>query len=119
PDGKHVLFGSARQDDVNSVLFPSGVLAELYNVPVAGGRTQQIMTTPAELARYNSDGSQIYFHDRKGYEDEYRKHHTSSITRDVWSYNLKDSTYNQLTTWNGEDRNPVLLSDKEIYFLSE
>lgn len=119
PDGKNVLFGSTRQDDVKSVLFPSGVLAELYSVPVTGGNTKQIITTPAELAQYSADGTHIYFHDRKGYEDEYRKHHTSSIARDVWSYNVNDGSYNQLTTWEGEDRNPVLLNDNEIYFLSE
>ena len=119
PDGKNVIFGSSRQDDVKSVLFPSGVLAELYSVSVDGGRTHQILTTPAELAQYSLDGSVIYFHDRKGYENEYRKHHTSSVTRDIWSYSVRDSAYNQLTTWNGEDRNPVILNDQKMYFLSE
>ncbi len=119
PDGKNVLFGSTRQDDVKSVLFPSRVLSELYSVSRSGGRVDQIMTTPAELTQYSNDGAVIYFHDRKGYEDEYRKHHTSSVTRDVWSYNTSDSTYNQLTTWEGEDRNPVLVNDTKMYFLSE
>lgn len=119
PDGKNVIFGSTRLDDVKSILFPSNVLPELYSVPIKGGRVHQIMTTPAEKARYNSNGTMIYFHDRKGYEDEYRKHHTSSVARDVWSYNVKDSTYTQLTTWEGEDRNPVILEDKKMYFLSE
>lgn len=119
PNGKNVIFGSTRQDDVKSVLFPSRVLSELYSVSTNGGRVHQIMTTPAELAQYSADGSTIYFHDRKGYEDEYRKHHTSSVTRDIWSYNVADSTYNQLTTWEGEDRNPVLVNDSKMYFLSE
>ena len=119
PDGKNVLFGSTRQDDVKSVLFPSRVLSELYSVSRSGGRVDQIMTTPAELAQYSNDGALIYFHDRKGYEDEYRKHHTSSVTRDIWSYNTADSTYKQLTTWEGEDRNPVLVNDTKMYFLSE
>lgn len=119
PDGKSVIFGSSRLDDVRSVQFPSGVLSELYSVPVGGGRIDQIMTTPAKLAQFNSDGSLILFHDRKGYEDKYRKHHTSSVTRDVWTYNMTDSTYTQLSTWEGEDRNPVWHTDAKMYFLSE
>lgn len=119
PDGKAIIFGSSRLDDVLSVQFPSGVLSELYRVAVNGGRVRQIMTTPVKLAQFNSDGSKILFHDRKGYENKYRKHHTSSVTRDVWLYNFEDSTYTQLTTWKGEDRNPVWQTDQKMYFLSE
>lgn len=36
PDDAAVIFESNRTDDVNSTLFPSGVV-ELYRVPVAGG----------------------------------------------------------------------------------
>ncbi len=71
------------------------------------------------MAQYNSDGSVILFYDQKGYEDPYRKHHTSSITRDIWTYNVADSTYTKITSWKGEDRNPVWHTDQKMYFLSE
>lgn len=118
-DDSKVVFSSSRLDNVKSVLFPSGVLSELYEVPVAGGRETQIITTPALGVDYNSDGSQFLFYDRKGYEDEFRKHHESSVTRDVWLYDVESGDYSQLTSWQGEDRNPVWNSDDSFYFLSE
>jgi len=42
-----------------------------------------------ENAHYNSTGNEIIFQDNKGFEDPWRKHHTSSITRDIWLYNVK------------------------------
>lgn len=120
PDGSEVLFGAVRLDDHRSVLFPSRVLPELYGAPVSGGRTRQILTTPAEDARYSADGKFIIYHDRKGYEDEYRKHHTSSVARDIWLYNTADDTHRMLTTDPHEDRNPVFSAGGNRYFfLSE
>ncbi len=119
-DNSSVLFSSLRIDLYTNAQFPNRTLAELYSVPATGGRVRQVLTTPAEDARINADGSRIYFHDRKGYEDAWRKHHTSSITRDIWYYNNETASYTQLTTWDGEDRNPVLnLNDNMIYWLSE
>ena len=81
---------------------------------------QQVITTPAQNAIYNQDGSIMIFHDRKGYEDEFRKHHTSSVTRDIWKYETQTGKYTKLTTFNGEDRNPVFAPDQQnIYYLSE
>lgn len=58
--------------------------------------------------------------DRKGFEDEWRKHHTSSITRDVWMYDTRTGKHTNLTNRPGEDRNPVFAPDgKQVYFLSE
>lgn len=119
-DNNAVLFSSLRIDLYTNAQFPNRTLAELYSVPAAGGRVTQVLTTPAEDAKINGDGSRIYFHDRKGYEDPWRKHHTSSITRDIWYYDVTGKTYNQLTTWEGEDRNPILNpNDNMVYWLSE
>lgn len=118
PDGDAVLFSSARMDDVGAALFPSGVLAELYSVSLEGGTPEMVLTTPALNARYSKDGSRILYEDRKGYEDELRKHHTSSIARDVWVYDTGDVTHTKLTTFDGEDRE-AHWGTKGMYYLSE
>jgi tricorn protease len=119
PDGSAVLFSAARQDAAANRQFPSRGLRELYRVPVTGGRPVQLLTTPAENARYNEDGTQILFHDWKGYEDQWRKHHTSAVTRDIWTYDLADGSYNMVSTYEGEDLYPDYAADGTIYFLSE
>lgn len=119
-DNKRVVFLSIRTDDVKFVQFPSGRFPELYSVPVDGGKETQYMTICADNARISKSGDKMIFHDRKGYEDDWRKHHTSSVARDVWMYSKKDKKFNQLTTFEGEDRNPVFSADeKTIYYLSE
>ncbi|HKL03766.1 MAG TPA: S41 family peptidase [Cryomorphaceae bacterium] len=119
PDGKSVVFTSSRMDHHEAVLFPSGVLPELYSVSIDGEIPEQIITTPAERATFSPDGKKIIYHDRKGYEDKYRKHHVSSVTRDIWVYNLEEETYHKITDWEGEDRNPVYYAENKIYWLSE
>ena len=60
------------------------------------------------------------YQDQKGVESEWRKHHTSSITRDVWMYDVAAGKHTNLTNRAGEDRNPVLSPDgTQVYFLSE
>lgn len=120
PDGNAVLFTAARADDRRNQLFPSGGLGELYRVPVSGGKVDRVLTTAAEDATCSPDGSLIAFHDWKGYEDEHRKHHISSVTRDIWTFAPASGAYRKLTTFGGEDREPVFSNDgRSIYFLSE
>ncbi|MCC6691338.1 MAG: PD40 domain-containing protein, partial [Bacteroidia bacterium] len=120
PDGSSVLFSSSRMDNVENIQFPSSVLSELYSVPVKGGKETQVLAIPAVDARWDKAGNRLLFHDRKGYEDTWRKHHTSSVARDLWMYNKNENKFTKLTDFAGEDRNPVWSPDeKEIYFLSE
>ena len=120
PDGKYVFFSASIQDPASSALFPTGAMTELYKVPVAGGRTEQVLGTPAELVCFDKTGKNFLYQDRKGFEDEWRKHHTSSITRDIWLYNTQTGKHTNLTNRGGEDRNPVYAPDgNAIYFLSE
>src|SRR5262245_5630175 len=119
-DDRAVLFNATRQDLATHVQFPTGAMSELYSVPVAGGRVSIVLTTPALDATVSSTGDKILFHDYKGYESDWRKHHTSAVTRDVWVYDTKAKKYTQLTSFNGEDRNPVFDSnDDDFYYLSE
>ena len=46
PDGKYVFFSASIQDPASSALFPTGAMTELYKVPVAGGRTEQVLGLP-------------------------------------------------------------------------
>ncbi|MDE5760511.1 MAG: peptidase S41, partial [Bacteroides sp.] len=120
PDGKYVLFSAAIQDPASSALFPTSAMTELYRVPVTGGRTEQVLGTPAEAVCFDKSGKQFLYQDRKGFEDEWRKHHTSSITRDIWIYDAQTRKHTNLTQHAGEDRNPVLAPDGQtVYFLSE
>ncbi|MGB6043759.1 MAG: hypothetical protein WBF93_11435, partial [Pirellulales bacterium] len=119
PDGKSVLFTSARQDAPQATIGDSS-LGELYRVSVGGGRPQQILTTPSQAAVTSPDGTKIAYYDRKGYEDAWRKHHVSSITRDIWIYDLESGEHTKLTSFRGEDRDPVWSADGEtLYFLSQ
>lgn len=120
PDGKYILFSASIQDPASSALFPAASMTELYKVPTAGGRTLQVLGTPAEAVCFEKSGNRFLYQDRKGGENEWRKHHTSSITRDIWMCDLKTGMQTNLTNRGGEDRNPVLAPDGEtVYFLSE
>src|SRR6056297_2760070 len=115
-DNTSVLFGAARQDAVTHRQYPISRQPELYSVPVIGGRVDQILTVPAEDVQLNKNGNEMLYHDKKGYEDTFRKHHVSAITRDIWKYNMETGQHTMLTTFKGEDRNPVYASnEKEMY----
>ncbi|HDR67902.1 MAG TPA: hypothetical protein ENN61_02500 [Bacteroidaceae bacterium] len=81
-DNRFVLFSACRQDVVTNVQYPTGIMSELYRVSVTGGRVSQVISTPAFDVQINSAGNKLIFHDIKGFEDNWRKHHTSSVTRD-------------------------------------
>ena len=118
PDGKNILFTSRIQDPSSSALFPKSSMTELYSVGIDGGRPVQVLATPAEEVSFiGKDGSFLY-QDCKGGENIWRKHHTSSITRDIWKYDGKSHV--KLTSFEGEDRSPRVSKDgKTVYYLSE
>lgn len=120
PDGKSVLYNAPIQDQAQSMLFNHRSQTEVYSISVNGGRPVQLFGTPAEAICFTKDGKQMLYQDRKGGEDEWRKHHTSSITRDIWLYDTKTKKHTNITKRAGEDRQPVLSPDgKTVYFLSE
>jgi len=117
---KDVIFSAYRQDVATNAQFPISLMSELYTVPVSGGKVTMLLPTPALSATPNTKGDKIIFEDIKGYENEWRKHHTSVIARDIWVYDFNSKKYTKLTTFSGEDRNPWFDSnDKDFYYLSE
>lgn len=119
-DNKAVLFSAFRQDLATNVQFPTSGMTELYSVPVKGGKVSLVIPVPAIDATMNQKGDKIIYHDYKGYEDNWRKHHVSSVTRDIWIYDLVTRKYTLLTSFNGEDRNPVWdRNNNDYYYLSE
>ena len=118
PDGKNIIFSSRMQDPASSALFPKSTMTELYSVSVNGGRPVQVLGTPAEEVSFVGKSGSFLYQDCKGGENIWRKHHTSSITRDLWMYDGKKHV--QLTSFEGEDRSPRVSKDgKTVYYLSE
>lgn len=120
PDGRAVMYSAAIQDPAASALFPSGRMTELYSIAADGsGVPVQILGTPARYVSWLPGGKQFVYQDVKGFEDEWRKHHTSSVTRDIWLYDSATGRHTNLTDLPGEDTNPVAGAAGEMYFLSE
>ena len=119
-DDSAVLFSALRQDPVGNAQFPTRGMTELYQVPVAGGAVTRVLPVPALDVNVSADGGRLLYHDYKGYESPWRKHHTSSVTRDIWIYDTKSGQYSQVTTSPAEDRNPIFTGDGDtIVWLSE
>ncbi|MBO6168720.1 MAG: PD40 domain-containing protein [Bacteroidales bacterium] len=120
-----VLFSANILPDAASSRFPGG--SQLYKVSIKGGHEQMVASITLSALAVGSDGT-ILYEDYKGYEDPLRKHHTSSVTRDIWSYTDSkpgvtmgpDGSFTKLTGFKGENRNPAFAPDgKSYYYLSE
>lgn len=115
-DDKTILFGAAIMPDVKADMFPSKSFSQVYKVSTDGSRPELYSSLPMENISVN--GNKLLYNDIKGYEDPWRKHHTSSITRDIW---LNDNgKFTKVTDFKGEDRNPVWAADgQSFYYISE
>ena len=125
-DGR-ILYTAAIQQDATYGDFPGN--AQLYIIGKDGGKAQQVTSLPVSALSVNKEGTIIY-EDWKGYEDALRKHHTSSVTRDIWVYRPAagekkftingQGSFTKLSGFKGEDRNPVFDADgNTFYYLSE
>ena len=116
-DNGTVLFEATNIPTAKSILFASRSFPQVYQVSTEGGRARLFSELPMQDLDINGNGD-ILYHDIKGYEDPYRKHHTSSITRDIWLN--QNGKFTKMTTFNGEDRTPRWAPDgSTYYYLSE
>ncbi|OFX77624.1 MAG: peptidase S41 [Bacteroidetes bacterium GWE2_29_8] len=121
PDGQYVVFSSTINDNYKNDMFPMGYFSELYKVNInEKERPELIVSYPMEYAKYNKSMDKIIYQDRKGTENEWRKHHVSSVTRDIWYYDVKQNKHFKLTDFKGEDRDPhFYMTDTSYIYLSE
>lgn len=116
PDGRRVLFTSGRSGLPGSRQAPSGWPGELYSVDVETGELRNENLLAAEEVAV---GAQGWLYERViSYEDEFRKHHTSSAAREIW-LRKPDGSQVQATRFAGEDREPVWRPQGGFYFISE
>ncbi len=129
PDGTVLFSANIQADEVYSG-FPGD--PQLYSLSTSGGKPQRVTSLPVANISVNASGAALY-EDIKGYEDPFRKHHTSSVTKDVWLYTpassenektgetqgftiTPDGTFTKLSTFAGENRNPVFDKDGDTYY---
>ena len=131
---EELLFTSASLPTAENMQFPSGMYTHLFKVRThAGARPQRFSDVTAGNVTLGPNGSLIY-DAIKGYEDPMRKHHTSSITRELWQLSFSSATgqrvkqqrprpteeFQQLTANACEDRCPVYVPQSQtLYWLSE
>ena len=119
PDDKYIYFSAAIQDPASSAMWSASWLTELYRVKATGGRPEQITATPVCSISFDTDGESFLYYDRTGSENIWRKHHTSSVARNIFYYDAADGSHTQITVNPGEDRDPIYTSDGRMVFLSE
>lgn len=120
-NNENILFTSNIKPDELDGEFPSGQFPQVYEVSTAGNRPSLFSSLTMEDISIDPTGTKMLYHDKKGYEDPWRKRHQSSITRDIWLCELGETkTYKKLTTFKGENRTPRWTADgKAFYYLSE
>ena len=120
----NIIFSANIQQDAQYGDFPGGT--QVYMVGKEGGRPEMVSALQISNMSVRADGTVLY-EDYKGYEDPLRKHHTSSVTRDIWMYQPsadktggfridENGTFKKVSTFNGEDRNPEFTADGDSYY---
>ena len=109
-----VLFIASEMPDYRSALGPFG--SQVYSVTTSAKRPKMFSTHPMSAISVNKKGEVLY-QDKKGYENAYRKHENSSATGDIRL--MKNGTNKLLTTFKGNDQNPVWLNENNFAYISE
>ena len=110
PDGRNVLFNAHRTpyNDRNS---------RPYLIPAAGGMEQPLPMREGAGGWLSPDGTR-YAYTPVMREFRTWKRYTGGRAQDVWIYDLKANTAEQITNYEGTDNQPVWIGDT-IYFTSD
>ncbi|HUQ31152.1 MAG TPA: PDZ domain-containing protein [Pyrinomonadaceae bacterium] len=110
PDGRNVLFRANRVAQSNRLGRP-------HLVPFEGGQEQPLPIMEGGAASYSPDGTKLAY---TPISNEFRgwKRYRGGQSPDVWIYDLKNNTSEQITSTRAQDMVPVWLGDT-IYYLSD
>ncbi len=89
---------------------------ELQTVSYNGGTPVRLMDAFGSEAVQSPNGKFIAF--VRGSCRISREQYKGSANRDIWLYNVENKSFNQLTTFEGQDYHPVWGSNSDLYFLS-
>jgi len=111
PDGKQILFSSAR------TAFAGGVV-QLFTVPLEGGFATQVPLARASEASFSPDGARIAYVPNIQWQRAWKRYRGGQ-TKPIWIANLADSSIQAIIPRdNSNDFNPLWVGDT-IYFLSD
>ena len=113
-DDKSILVAASIQPDRRAAQGDFG--SQVYLVDTEGHRPQMLVSYAMPALSVGTDG-RILYQDKKGFENEWRKHERSSGTSDIWL--MDGGRHTKLTAFNGHDLNPVWAPDGDFYFISE
>ncbi len=109
PDGKKVLFTSARQAYAD--------FERLYTVPVEGGVPEVLPMWRGESASFSPDGARIAYVPNLRWQESWKRYRGGQTTP-IYLVRLNDLQLEKVPRENSNDDNPVWMGDT-IYFLSD
>ncbi|HLK04549.1 MAG TPA: PDZ domain-containing protein [Candidatus Acidoferrum sp.] len=109
PDGKKVLFTSAREACAD--------FERLYTVPVGGGVPEVLPMWRGEAASFSPDGARIAYVPNLRWQEAWKRYRGGQTTP-IYVVGLKNLALEKLPRENSNDDQPVWIGDT-IYFLSD
>lgn len=111
PDGKQILFSSAR------AAFADGVV-QLFTVPLEGGFATPVPLARASEASFSPDGARIAYVPIIQWQRAWKRYRGGQ-TKPIWIASLADSSIQAIIPRdNSNDFNPMWVGDT-VYFLSD
>ena len=117
-DGSTLLFQSYVTPDVKDGMYPWDWFVQTYSLDLSCEVARPKLYSSYPMMMPSLRGGELLYTDVKGYEDIWRKHAVSPVTRDIW-LRSKGGKHTKLTSFGGEDRNAVWDSKGGFYYLSE
>ena len=117
-DDNTLLFQADIMPDANFGMYPWSWFVQTYSLDLKKDIARPRLYNSTPMASPSLRNGEILYTDIKGYEDIWRKHAISPVTKDIWHLS-KEGKYTKLTTFGGEDRNAVWDDKGGFYYLSE